>query len=222
MRKPIFNNKKGFIQHHFSKELYKSGAGFTLVELIVAMGVFVVIVSIAVGVFVNTVRNQRLLTELMAVNNNAGGILEQIAREVRTGYRFCDNLIPPQNPALPCALSDTTLSFTNYRGVNVTYAFDGGNGGAVTRREEGEAFAVPLTAPEVGITYLTFSVNQFDGNGISSDDVCNPWRVTAVMGVRPKSETLADREIRLQTTISSRVFPAEAPNAPEIIIQTCR
>lgn len=177
--------------------------GFTVVELIVAMGVFVVIVTIAVGVFVGSVRNQRLLTELMAVNNNAGGVLEQMAREIRTGYRFD-------------ATADA-LTFTNYKGETVTSTLAAGK---ITRQAAGRA-AHAMTADEVEVTYLTFLVSQKNQNADPSDDVCNPWRITILMGVRSRNPALADREIKLQTTVSSRVFPAEAPNAPEEIILIC-
>lgn len=196
-------------------------SGFTLAELVVAMGVFVVLVTIAVGVFVNAVRNQRRLTELMAVSNNAGGIVEQIAREARTGYRFCNGTVPEQNPSAPCALDNVdTLSFTNYAGRVVHYLVENGE---VKRQVEGvDNNPVPLTAPEVEVTYLTFSVTQRGQDGVSANDVCVPWRITVVMGVLSRNPALADRGIKLQTTISSRVFPAEAPNAPESIIQACQ
>jgi prepilin-type N-terminal cleavage/methylation domain-containing protein len=197
--------------------------GFTITELIVAMGVFVIIVSIAVGVFVNAVRSQRRLTELMAVNNSAGSVLEQIAREVRTGYRFCESdTNPGMNPDEPCAVvAADSVSFVNYRGRKVTYALDGN--GAATRLEEGNLDAPPLTASEVEVTHLQFSISQLDGNGDTADDACNPWRITIAMGVRSRSVELAnEQEVRLQTTVSSRVFPVEAPAAPESIIEICQ
>ena len=195
--------------------------GFTVTELIVAIGIFVVIVTIAVGVFVNTVQSQRRLTALMAVNNNAGGVLEQIAREVRTGYRFCEEEFPGgSNPSGPCDLTAGQLTFTNYQGVAVTYALDAN--GAVTRVREGDLDPLALTALEVEVTRLEFTVVQMDGNGIPSDDVCNPWRITMVMGVRPAAGAPGADEVNLQATVSSRVLPVEAPGAPEIIAQNCQ
>lgn len=193
-----------------------SQSGFTLVELLVAMSIFVIIVSIAVGVFVSTVRNQRLLTELMAVNNNAGGVLEQITREARTGYRFCEG----QNPDFSCSLVGKTLTFTNYRGVKITYEFNESDG-VVTRSEEGDGVPLNLTAPETKVTSLVFAIKQLGVNGVSDDDVCDPWRITITMGVSPRNSSLADRIVNLQTTISSRVLPVEAPKAPAEIIQIC-
>jgi len=194
-----------------------SRSGFTVTELIVAMGVFVVIVSIAVGVFVNAVRNQRRLVTLMAVNNNAGGVLEQMAREIRTGYRFCEG----QNPGTPCDLAAPTLRFTNHASSTVRYATS--TDGRVTRQVVGvDDDPFPLTAEEIRVSYLRFIVSQAGVSGGAADDICNPWRVTVVMGVRPRGDVDTARETRLQTTVSSRVLPAEAPGASESIIRACQ
>lgn len=193
-------------------------AGFTIVELIVAAGVFVVITTIAVGVFINVVRDQRRLVTLMAVNNNAGGVLEQMAREIRTGYRFCENR--GQNPGSPCNLStESELQFTNHASSTVRYKLNTSSG-VITRVQDNGAEQA-LTAGEVEVTYLSFTVRQLNQNGSGGDDVCNPWRITIGMGVRPRGDTDTAREVRLQTTVSSRVLPAEAPNAPESIIRAC-
>ncbi|GEM_PF-856566 len=193
--------------------------GFTVTELIVAMGVFIVLVTIAVGVFVNTVRNQRRLTMLMSVNNNAGNVLEQIAREVRTGYRFCEEeFLGGSNPSGPCYFENDFLTFTNYRGALVTYEYDEASG-SITRLEEGNVDAVPLTAAEVEVSYLSFLVRQY---GDGAEDMCNPWRITITMGVVPRGSALSAQEVRLQTTVSSRVLPVEAPGVPESIIEICQ
>lgn len=192
---------------------FKSGAGFTVTELIVAMGVFVVVVVIAVGVFVGVVQNQRRLTELMAVNNNAGAALEQMTREIRTGYRFCEG----QNPAQPCDATTESLNFENYAGDAVRYARTEGN--RIVRSVEGGA-EIGLTSSEVDVTDLAFIVAQ---RGLTlGSDLCAPWRITILMRARPRGDADASRETKLQTTVSSRVFPVEAPGAPDSILQTCQ
>ncbi len=62
--------------------------GFTIVELLVAMGIFLIVVEIAVGGFVNALRAQKQVAALIAAEGNADLALEQMAREIRTGY-FC-------------------------------------------------------------------------------------------------------------------------------------
>ena len=62
--------------------------GFTIIELMVAMTVFLVVVGISSGIFTRTIRTQRIVTDMSASLNNVTLALEQIAREARTGYFF--------------------------------------------------------------------------------------------------------------------------------------
>lgn len=167
----------------------KNNQGFTVVELIVAMSIFAILLTVAVGSFVQGIRSQRILTHLMEINNNAGLVLERIAREVRTGDRFCGDLLTLCN-----VTNQTSLSFTNYKNESVSYALAGN---AISRN------GVPITADNVKITYLNFSVSQ-------QGSICKPWRITIAMGVSSKNAELASQVTRLQTTISSRVLPIEA------------
>src|SRR5260221_302855 len=63
--------------------------GFTVMELLIAMALFSVVISIAVGGIVISLRGQRELAELIAADNDVSLALEQMAREVRTGFAFC-------------------------------------------------------------------------------------------------------------------------------------
>ena len=65
--------------------------GFTMIELLVAMGLFVVVMGIASTVFVQSLRAQRSIVALMAANDNASLSLEQMMREIRTGSNFLTN-----------------------------------------------------------------------------------------------------------------------------------
>jgi prepilin-type N-terminal cleavage/methylation domain-containing protein len=66
-----------------------SRKGFTLVEVLVAMGIFVIVIAIATGGFVNSLRTQRQVASLISAQSNASLVLEQMAREIRTGFLFC-------------------------------------------------------------------------------------------------------------------------------------
>jgi type II secretory pathway pseudopilin PulG len=159
---------------------------FTVVELLMAMSVFAILVTMAVGVFIQGLRSQRLLIYLMAVNNNAGLVLEQMAREIRTGYKFNS--------------SGGSLSFTNFEGENVSYSLAAGR---ITKN------SIHLTAPDANIRYLSFFVNQQQGN------ICNPWRITIFMEVASRKIGVV-QTAPLQTTVSSRVLPVEVPGtAPD-------
>lgn len=69
-------------------------AGVTLVEFLVAFGIFTFLITIASGSFIRSVRIQRAALQLMAVNDNMGITIEQMMREMRTGYNFCTGASP--------------------------------------------------------------------------------------------------------------------------------
>ena len=150
--------------------------GFTLIELMVAVALFVIVVGIASAVFVQSLRAQRQVVALMAANDNASLTLEQVIREIRTGQSF--------------STSGSHLDFDNVRGEAVSYQL---NNGAVERN--GQA----LTASSVKVHYLNFLLQgEVPGNGLST-------RVTINLGVSSRGK-LEEFVTRLQTTISSRVL----------------
>jgi type II secretory pathway pseudopilin PulG len=199
--------------------------GFTLAELLVAVSIFIILVTIAVGVFIQSLKAQRVLSRTMAIHNNAGAALEQMAREIRTGYRFCAASSDPTTPA-PCNEETDLLTFTNYEGKEVTYALNvdivGANPRGTLERTivtPSDPVTVPVTAPDVDISYLRFLVTQ--GDGTTAQAMCAPWRVMIFMGVRSSDISVTERETVLQTTMSSRILPGDAPGRPFGVSLTC-
>jgi prepilin-type N-terminal cleavage/methylation domain-containing protein len=168
-----------------TKKQRNKETGFTLPELLVAMGLFLIVVTIATGAFVQSLRTQRAAVELIAVNDNANIILEQMAREVRTGTGFSS----------PNAAE---LRFTNYLGEAVVYRH--GNAlGAVERSVDGISFE-PLTASNVDVKRLLFRTS-----GAGGADKLQP-RITISIGVSGRSPALRDIVTDMQTTISPRLI----------------
>lgn len=153
-----------------------SRRGFTIIELMVAMSLFVIVVGIASGTFVNALRTQRNVVGLMAANDNASLTLEQMSREIRTGSAFVS--------------AGSTLNFTNDEHELVQYALADGR---IVRN------GAPLTAANVLVKYLSFILRgEAVGDGAST-------RVTIMLGVgsRGRLESLVTR---LQTTVSARIL----------------
>lgn len=150
--------------------------GFTIIELMVAVGLFLIVVSIAAAVFVQSLRTQRQVVGLMAANDNASLTLEQMTREIRLASQFTST----------CA----RLSFTNYFGEAVSYEL---NNDAIERNGR------PLTASNVKVHYLCFTLQgETVADGLAT-------RITIRLGVSARGG-LEDFITRLQTTISSRVL----------------
>jgi prepilin-type N-terminal cleavage/methylation domain-containing protein len=157
--------------------------GFTLVELLVAITLFAIAISVAVGGFVRALRTQRQLISLIAANSNVSLAMEQMAREMRTGKNFnCTN------GARYC----DELLFTDADGETVEYGLS--DEGVLTRKVN-DGVREHFTAEQVRVAYLHFFVPD-----------TLPQRVTISLGVGVRDQELEGNVTNLETTVSSRAF----------------
>ncbi len=154
--------------------------GFTLVEVLTAIAVFSIVVTIAAGAFVSAMKAQGELAGIIAMQSNASTALEQMTREIRTGSQFSG--------------SGGSLSFTNAKGQGVTYGLQGG---ALARNSS------PLTGANMTVTSLSFIVF-----GNTSGDHWNPL-ITILMNAAPNSSG-ASGGINLETSVSARAIDCDA------------
>jgi len=155
-------------------------AGLTLIELIVAIGVFGLVVSMAFGIFVLALASQRRIIALRNIEDNARFALESMAREIRTGKNFGGSV--------------NSLSFTNAKGESVIYRL---NDGIVEKSSDGGTNYSAVTGSETTVNYLNFYLQ-----GQAAGDSLQP-RVTITMGV---TSQIGNQSVNLkvQTTISGR------------------
>lgn len=165
-----------------------SQKGFTMIELIVAMGIFVTLLAAATGGFVQALRAQRAIVALMTANDNASLILEQMAREIRVGYNF------------QTSASEDELTFVNGYNEIVTYRLNnqgiergvgGGLSGATFQR---------LTAQVARIDGIKFRLQ-----GAQSGDGEAP-RVTVNLAVGARGRGVENIIVNIQTTVSARLI----------------
>jgi len=159
---------------------------FTMVELMVAMSLFIVIVTMASQGFIRNIRTQRATAVMISANSNAAAALEQMMREMRTGKDFGQS-----------AVNSADLTFTNAAGDTVEYTLNIGTQ-AIQRNVNGFG-ARPITASDVGVLTL-----QFVLFGHQAGDSYPP-RITITLQVTPVGLQGLDIPIvNLQTTISAR------------------
>ncbi len=169
-----------------------------------AMSVFLVAITVAVGSFVQALKTQRTVNHLLEINSNTSIAIEQIAREIRTGHSFSfKNLQPGDCPAPQFE----ELEFTNSRSNKVFYHEEDG---AIVRREcAGTDCAAanfePMTASNVKVERLCFTNT---GNLNNNKD---PWRITLFLKVGSVAPQLAGSKLNLQTTVAARILPQDLP-----------
>ena len=164
-----------------ASSFHKLRGGFTIIELIVAITIFIVVISISSSVFINSLKTQRAVLALMAANDNASLTIEQMSREIRTGSQFQANG------------SGDRLEFISAGGNPVFYQLQNNS---IMRN--GEA----ITAGNVRVVYLIFNLL-----GETPDDRKSTL-VTINLGVGAVGKGLTDFITNIQTTTAVRLLDA--------------
>ena len=153
-------------------------------EMIVAVGVFAVVATIAVGSLLVLTSIEQRVNSNQVNQDNIRFAVEAMAREIRTGLAFNTDSCSPS----PC------LSFTNLLNNYVVYSLDTAT--FALKRSEGGSTAYPGTAPEVKIESLNFYVI-----GVEPNDNYQPAETLALRATSPKDSPKAV-SLAVQTTIS--------------------
>jgi len=170
--------------------------GFTLVEIIVAMGIFAAVALMAVGSLLQLVDAQRKAFSIQGTFDNLRFSLETIIKDLRTGGVYhCGTAVPLTMP-LDCDIAAggaNSITYTNSAGNLVTYQL---NAGRLEKLISGSSIGF-FTPADVKITRLSFYVV-----GSDTADSIHP-RVTVVI----EASTGSGRSVatfNLQTTITQR------------------
>lgn len=152
--------------------------GVTLVEFLIAFGIFTFLITIASGSFVRSVRIQRATLQLMSVNDNMGITIEQMMREMRTGYNFCTGALPLSDARFAGKCPDASVGSSELQFVTA--------GNVVTRYRLKTDPSKKIYAIQKGV-----GVENWDpGNpGNSSCDTDNGGEFDAVNGICYQSIT---------------------------------
>lgn len=135
----------------FSSQIQK---GFTLVEMLVAIAIFMIVVTTTLGAFLKMVDINKKVQSVRNAMDNANLAMETMMRNIRLGYDYCQ--VGPI-----CGLN--SLSFKDQNGTIVTYEFQSTNNGEgndplgqMMRIRDG--VSVAITSPDLDIDNLEFVV----------------------------------------------------------------
>jgi prepilin-type N-terminal cleavage/methylation domain-containing protein len=173
----------------------KSEQGFTLIEILVSVTVFVVVVSIAAVLFISISNTQRKALNQEKLVRDVRSVTETVTRLARmypvdylaynaAGYDF------PENDG------GTSILFLRVAGETVSFSVK--NKRIVYENNQGEQF---LTSPEITIDRFYFYISP-----LNSGDSANPPRVTMHFGATRVGEGGAAADISIQTSVVSRWY----------------
>jgi len=209
--------QKGFTHHHFKYFMFlynkkrfglfnKSGAGFTLIEMIIALGIFVIVIIAITGIYTYASKGLRATAEGQEAVSDIRFTLETIAQSARTGQIDYDSY-SGQTISNP----EKDLFLISSNGIDkIAYRWDDTNK-LITYQLNSDP-AVILTDPaNIEVEDLQFIITPLRDPYTLQDDLSyleyQQPLVTIVQKVRsvsPREEE--EKEINLQTTVSSRIY----------------
>ena len=178
--------------------------GYTLIEVLVAVGIFTIIIAAPTGFFVGSLKGQLKALASQKLLDNTSYCLEYISRSLRMAKKDLTGACVErgsnyENPAK----NISRIRFLNYQGYCQEFSLSGGQLGkreSPNESEENLGEFLPLTSDDLEIISLKFQLS-----GQSQDDTDQP-RVTLflkIKGAKGQKPELRP-EINIQTTISQR------------------
>lgn len=172
-----------------------SNNGFTLIEILVALGIFSVVISITVGIFVSGSSSQRKILEFYDIQREGNYLMETVSRELRMASTISDGTDGNEDQQNN---NNSSVEFTNYDN-NLTRYCRSDAAGVCTENDSGDYFSRDgkiIISNKVIITDLKFYISQ-------TFTQVQPV-VTVVMKV--KSTGSYGTEILLQNSIALRRY----------------
>ncbi len=177
--------------------------GFTLVEMIVSVGLFIIVLFIATSSFLAIVNADRKSRAVRIATDNLNLSLEDMQRKIKTGYTYnCGGGVGTNDCT---TIPEESLAFSGQDGVRVIYArgttgvCGSGYQGCILRTV-GANTPIPITSPEINVESLKFLVK---GSDVS--DTTQPAVVVSIKGsIGTVSSTKTDFSI--QTVVTQRNY----------------
>ena len=191
-----------------NKKLNKNQKGFTLVELMVSLSIFIIVVLAAVGSLYTVNNASRKVQAMRSVLDNLNFAIESLSRSVRTSNSVVcgGSLNISGNPSCPFAdqsqtsmlLVDSTIGVDTLVEYRLGF-YPNGNGAIQKRNQESGVWTnwISLTSPEIDIEKLIFYVD-----GASSTDSAQTNVSVFVKGSATTGDSVAPFSI--QTYLSQR------------------
>lgn len=135
--------------------------GYTLIELIVAIGLFAVVTTLVSGAYIMMIGLTQQAQGMATGINNLSFALETMTRTIRTGVDY--SCVVDTTSGADCTAGGTSFFVTNAGGIRVGYAL---SDGAIVQTKNGTTAA--LTDPSVTVTSLVFytggTASEFEGD----------------------------------------------------------
>ncbi|PCI30691.1 hypothetical protein COB52_01255 [Candidatus Kaiserbacteria bacterium] len=185
--------------------------GFTLIEMMVAVSLFSVVMTISTGALLSLLDANRKAQSIQSVMNNLNIALDGMVRNVRMGTNYsCRGGNTTNNNTLAtrknCSSGEELLAFESFNGTSSNadqwvYWIDGGR---LYKSTDSRSTSLPITAPEIHIdsfeVYVTGAAQTLSSNG----DVSQPKAVFVIQGTAGSEDSpgLIGGKLKTRTTFN--------------------
>lgn len=175
--------------------------GFTLIEMIAAVGIFAITVGTISGLFVSAVRAQRKSLATQELLDRTSYVIENMGRTIRMAQKDIDGtcIIAKTNYENP-GNEISKIRFINYEGICQDFLLEDNQ---IKEYKTGYAQSLSLTPTDLKINSLKFNLS-----GQGQNDDLQP-RVTIFLEIESKRITQSPPKIQVQTSISQRALDVE-------------
>lgn len=187
-------------------EKIKNEKGISLVELVVAVAVFSLVVTVASGIFINAMKAQKEIMAKQSIADDLRYDADFMLKELRMAQAnpsdatltFSDGAGNPLNANT--SPPSSVIYFFNSSGNNIAYSLVGSN---IMREDISNATgAQSISSGAVEITSLSFILNNWNLTK-GAPGAASPL-ITVLITARAKSGVGGD--IELQTSVSPRIY----------------
>lgn len=192
-----------FSKLRFNSSTHKE-AGFTLVEVMVSVSLFIVILVASMASILSVFNANQKSKTLRSVMDNLNISMEAMTRSIRFGTNYHCGSTGTITAPLDCGGGGSnTMSFLGVDGNTVTYSLTGGR---ITRAINSGATTY-MTSSDVTINNLAFRVygSPHFNNGA---DLFQP-EVIIVVGGTVGTKVVTQSSFTLETTVSQRQFDSQ-------------
>lgn len=182
--------------------MHTQRSGFTLIEMIVSVGLFAAVMLVATGAYLSLISLDRKARATNDLVTNLNFAIDTMEREVRAGNSFaCGSGSGTPNCG---GTGGTSFTFVNDQGQTVTYRLDS------THHSIGQCIGAgactdgtdqALTDPRISVSNLNFYVS-----GVGTGDGLQPFVVFNVTGTLTPDSVTGPITFTIQSSASQRAL----------------
>ncbi len=167
--------------------------GFTLIELMTAVSLFIIVMTISMSSLLGVFDANRKSRSIKAVMNNLNLAVESMSKEMRYGSNYHCGSSGNESSPNSCSSGSTYLTFLSSGGAQLTYRL---NASTLEKREDNAQF-IPLISSDVVIDKFVFYVL-----GAEASDGLQPKVIMELKGHVGTGRNRSD--FNLETQVSQR------------------